>query len=168
MSTYNFNSIASLRSDICLLVCKFFVHEKCLGSIPSFCGKSYRANDNPPEPRRPLSPVDSVRISILTLSIPLSPLPSDGLQYLPKFSDFEYIGHLGDGGYSHVYCVRHIPSMEYMAIKVVDGTNQSAAEQFEMERQILFRFSQDSPFMIKGYCSFHQGVRRQISCVIFS
>jgi hypothetical protein len=88
----------------------------------------------------------------------LDPLSNVGLDYLPKFSDFECIGLLGEGCFSKVYCVKHIPSEKYVAIKFIDGKNESARQQFDMERQILFRFSQQNPYMIKAYCSFHQGV----------
>lgn len=152
MSKYTFDFIISFQSPSDLLECKFFVHERCQTSVPPSCEKF-----DQPEPAPPLNPIDSARPSF-KLPKSLRPLSSEGLKDLPKFSDFEYIGHLGDGGYSHVYCVRHILSMEYMAIKVVDGKNPEARDHFEMERQILFRYSEYSPFMIKGYCSFHQGV----------
>ena len=88
----------------------------------------------------------------------LDPLPKGKLTLLPKFSDFECIGRLGSGGSADVYCVQHIPSKEYAAIKVIDGTLNESRQQFEVERQILFRYSDENPYMIKPYCSFHQGV----------
>jgi hypothetical protein len=88
----------------------------------------------------------------------LEPLPKEKLSLLPKFSDFQCIGRFGSGRYANVYCVQHIPSKEYVAIKVIDGTIEEARQQFEIERQILFRYSQECPYMIKPYCSFHQGV----------
>lgn len=86
------------------------------------------------------------------------PLPKPDLSLLPKLSDFEFIGRLGNGHYGNVYCVQHIPSKECVAIKVVTGIIEEARQQIEVEKQILFRFSQQNPFMIKPYCSFHQGV----------
>jgi hypothetical protein len=93
----------------------------------------------------------------------LGPLPDSNsgrtnLISLPKFNDFEYIGRVGDGAFAQVYCVQHIPSEKYVAIKVTDGKNEQARQQLEVERQILFRYSQGSPYMIKAYCTFHQGV----------
>lgn len=88
----------------------------------------------------------------------LEPLPQGDLTDLPKFSDFECIGRLGTGQYSSVYCARHNQSDKYVAIKVINGSIECARDQFEVERQILFRYSQQNPYMIKGYCSFHQGV----------
>jgi hypothetical protein len=88
----------------------------------------------------------------------LDPLPKEELIFLPNFSDFECIGRLGSGCYAKVYCVQHLPSKEYVAIKVIDGTVEEARQQFEVERQILLRYSHENPYMIKPYCSFHQGV----------
>jgi hypothetical protein len=93
----------------------------------------------------------------------LGPLPEFdlekcGLISLPTSKDFEYIGRLGDGASAQVYCVEHIPSKQYVAIKVADGTNEQARQQLEVERQILFRYSHGNPYMIKAYCTFHQGV----------
>ncbi len=85
-------------------------------------------------------------------------LPNEDLSLLPKFSDFQCIGRLGNGAYANVYCVQHLPSKEYLAIKMIDGKISEARQQFEVERQILFRFGAENPYMIKGYCSFHQGV----------
>jgi hypothetical protein len=91
----------------------------------------------------------------------LGPLPESNLTHLPKFNDFEYIGRVGDGAFAQVYCVEHIPSKQYVAIKVADGKNEQARQQLEVERQILFRYSHGSPYMTKAYCTFHQGVRRR-------
>ena len=93
----------------------------------------------------------------------LGPLPEDDLKKdesisLPTYNDFKYIGRLGDGAFAQVYCVQHIPSNQYVAIKVADGTNEQARQQLEVERQILFRYSHENPYMIKAYCTFHQGV----------
>jgi serine/threonine protein kinase len=88
----------------------------------------------------------------------LNSLPNEGLIPPPKFSDFEYIGCLGQGRYSSVYSVRHIPTDEYVAIKVIDGLIDQARHQFEVERQILYRYGDENPYMVKAYCSFHQGV----------
>ncbi|CAF4907768.1 unnamed protein product, partial [Rotaria magnacalcarata] len=40
---------------------------------------------------------------------------------------------------------------------VADGTNEQARQQLEVEKQILFRYSDGNPYMIKAYCAFHQG-----------
>jgi hypothetical protein len=93
----------------------------------------------------------------------LGPLPEHDLEKtelisLPTYNDFKYIGRLGDGAFAQVYCVQHIPSHQYVAIKVADGTNEQARQQLEVERQILFRYSHENPYMIKAFCTFHQGV----------
>ena len=77
---------------------------------------------------------------------------------LPKFSDFAYVGRVGDGAFAQVYCVQHIASKQHVAIKVADGSNEQARQQLEVERQILFRYSQGNPYMIRAHCTFHQGV----------
>lgn len=77
---------------------------------------------------------------------------------LPKFKDFAYIGHLGGGDFAQVYCVQHILSKKYFAVKVADGKNEQARQQLEVEKQILFRYSEGNPYMVKVYCAFHQGV----------
>ena len=158
--------------------CKFIVHADCQTSVPPLCGVSYevlaKAREEPvlimPTTEKEDDSDDehdrSTTLSLIPSNV-LGPLSTKGLIYLPKLSDFEYIGHFGDGGCSHVYCVQHIQSKEYVAIKVVDGTDQLAQNQFEMERQILFHYSGDNPFMIKGYCSFHQGVRIEFLRLLF-
>lgn len=78
---------------------------------------------------------------------------------LPTLADFEYIGRLGDGAFAKVYCVRHIASKQYVAIKVADGSDDQARQQLEVEKQILFRYGCTNPYMIKAYCTFHHGVR---------
>ena len=93
----------------------------------------------------------------------LGPLPESDLSeieltYLPKYEDFECIGHLGDGAFAQVYCVQHIISKKYFAIKIADGKNDQARQQLEVERQILFRYSHGNPYMIKAYSAFHHGV----------
>jgi hypothetical protein len=93
----------------------------------------------------------------------LGPLPESDLGEtetinLPTLDDFQYIGRLGDGAFAQVYCVEHIRSKRYVAIKVADGTNEQARQQLEIERQILFRYSEGNPYMIKAYCTFHRGV----------
>jgi len=90
--------------------------------------------------------------------LPESDLEKNGTINLPKLDDFQYIGRLGDGAFAQVYCVEHIPSKRYVAIKVADGTNEQARQQLEVERQILFRYSEGNPYMIKAYCTFHRGV----------
>lgn len=94
----------------------------------------------------------------------IEPLPEFSLQNqtsisLPKFSDFEWIGRLGNGASAQVYCVRHSLSGKYFAIKIADGRNEQVRQQIEVEKQILFRHSHGNPYMIKPYCAFHQGVR---------
>jgi serine/threonine protein kinase len=76
----------------------------------------------------------------------------------PSTNDFVYVGRLGSGAFAQVYCVRHVPSEQYVAIKVADGTNEQARLQLDIERQILFRHSEKNPYIIKAYCTFHQGV----------
>ena len=93
--------------------------------------------------------------------LPESKLWQNGSISLPAFDDFEYVGCLGDGAFAQVYCAQHMPSKQYVAIKVADGNNEQARQQLEVERQILFRYSQGNPYMIKAYCTFHQGVRRE-------
>jgi hypothetical protein len=109
----------------------------------------------------PISKTNSLENSSDTTSLGsmwFNSLPKGDLNSLPKFSDFKFIGRLGQGRYANVYCVQHIPSKEYVAIKVIDGLIQEARHQFEVERRILFEYSHGNPYMIKGYCSFHQGV----------
>jgi serine/threonine protein kinase len=93
----------------------------------------------------------------------LNPLPelvldNGGSIPFPTFEDFEYIGRVGDGASAQVYCVQHIPSGQYVAIKVADGANDEARQQLEVEKQILFRYSHGNPYMVKPYCTFHCGV----------
>lgn len=90
--------------------------------------------------------------------LPESELLKNGKISFPKFEDFEYVGRLGDGACAQVYCVEHIPSKKYVAMKVADGSNEQARQQLEVERQILFRYSEKNPYMIKAYCTFHKGV----------
>lgn len=90
--------------------------------------------------------------------LPESDLFEEELEFLPKYEDFEYVGRLGDGAFAQVYCVQHIASKKYFAIKVADGKNEQARQQLEVERQILFRYSQGNPYMIKAYSTFHHGV----------
>jgi hypothetical protein len=160
------------------LECHFIIHEHCQSNIPPMCTISYDSisqalsdrsftTDALPavrfhsSAREPSSDKDS-KSSSLDLSW-LDPLPKfdsekRGSISLATFKDFEYIGRLGEGVFAQVYCVQHIPSKQYVAIKVADGKNEHARQQLEVERQILFRYSHGNPFMIKAYCAFHQGV----------
>ncbi|CAF4392070.1 unnamed protein product, partial [Rotaria socialis] len=157
--------------------CSLVTHKKCCHDISFWCKKSmFPSNDQP-------SRISSIEPPILTkdrspLSIPskptqlsttsstnfptFDPLPGFPLENqrrisLPKFSDFEYVGRLGSGGYAQVYCVQHILSKQYFAIKVVDGKKAEARQQLEIEKQILFRYSYGNSYMVKAYCAFHQG-----------
>ncbi|CAM4832558.1 unnamed protein product [Rotaria magnacalcarata] len=153
--------------------CHFLIHHYCESNVPESCRKS---NDPPPsissiEP--PILIKDQSPLSIPSKPTQLSttsstnfstfdPLPGFTLENqrrisLPKFSDFEYVGRLGSGGYAQVYCVQHILSKQYFAIKVADGTNEQARQQLEVEKQILFRYSYGNSYMVKAYCAFHQG-----------
>jgi hypothetical protein len=165
------------------LACNFIVHKKCEINVPPMCTSSYDSignaltsgiiqigvynslfntmeEDNEHDSYLNLSEDENANYSNCSSMdfTWLDSLPKTDLKFLPKFSDFECIGRLGSGRYGNVYCVQHIPSKEYFAIKVIDGTIEEAKQQFEVERQILFRFSQKNHYMIKGYCSFHQGV----------
>ena len=91
-------------------------------------------------------------------SLPDGDLIQNGRITFPTFEDFEYIGRLGNGAFAQVYCVEHIQSKKYVAIKVADGKNDQARQQLEIERQILFRYSKQNPYMIKAYCTFHREV----------
>ncbi|CAF4663270.1 unnamed protein product [Rotaria socialis] len=118
--------------------CSLVTHKKCCHDISFWCKKSmFPSNDQP-------SRISSIEPPILTkdrspLSIPskptqlsttsstnfptFDPLPGFPLENqrrisLPKFSDFEYVGRLGSGGYAQVYCVQHILSKQYFAIKL--------------------------------------------------
>ncbi len=42
--------------------------------------------------------------------------------------------------------------------EVANGINEQAGQQLDVERQILFRYSQRNSYMIKAYCTFHQEV----------
>jgi hypothetical protein len=103
---------------------------------------------------------DDCSISSSLILIWPDPLPKQDSVLIPKFSDFEYIGRLGDGASGQVYCAQHIQSKEYVAVKVIDGLNEQARHQLEVEKQILYRYSDGNPYMIKAYCTFHQGVGR--------
>ncbi|CAF1652078.1 unnamed protein product [Rotaria magnacalcarata] len=141
------------------------------------CTKSCRKSNDPPPSISSIEPPilikDQSPLSIPSKPTQLSttsstnfstfdPLPGFTLENqrrisLPKFSDFEYVGRLGSGGYAQVYCVQHILSKQYFAIKVADGTNEQARQQLEVEKQILFRYSYGNSYMVKAYCAFHQG-----------
>ncbi|CAF1194932.1 unnamed protein product [Adineta steineri] len=163
-----------LRHALKCIQCHFIIHKHCEQHVPSMCAIPYmligkRANtessrseitstiSNEPEISNIIS---SLRRYSTTSSIsfpPLNLLLNENVISLPKFSDFKCIGCLGSGRFASVYCVQHIPSEKYLAIKVIDGLVESARQQFEVERQILYRFSDRNPYMIKAYCSFHQG-----------
>lgn len=78
---------------------------------------------------------------------------------LPKYSDFECIGRLGQGAFSTVYIAKHIPTNELVTLKVINGTDAEAREQIKREKDFLFKFSHDNPYIIKAFCTFHHGVR---------
>ena len=85
--------------------------------------------------------------------------PQTDRRLLPSFADFRLEGRIGDGMYAKVYCAQHIPSRQYVAIKVANGLDPEARQQLEVEREILFRYADENPYMVKAYCSFHHGVR---------
>ena len=155
------------------LECEFIIHKYCQANVPPMCGLSYgsvkkgglQINEPKPDPFVPefkthsLEQQNNYYDDTVSVDIRwLDPLPYGGLISLPKFSDFECIGRLGQGRYGNVFCVQHIVLQEYFAIKVVDGLIEEARQQFESERQILYRYSCGNPYMIKAYCTFHQGV----------
>lgn len=151
-------------------MCSFIIHEQCEIGIPPMCGISYKvvakaiekglyqitASSPPVNPTEQESECYSDTSSINFEW--LSPLPKADLGLLPKLSDFEFVGRLGNGHYANVYCVQHIPSKECVAIKIINGIVEEARQQIEVEKQILFRYSQKNPYMVKPYCSFHHGV----------
>ncbi|CAF1620778.1 unnamed protein product [Adineta ricciae] len=160
-----------------ILVCHFIIHEHCQSNVPPMCTLAYDSiaeaipTTTPPPhigvrfhpPKATINPREQSRSS----SFDLSWLESlSGLTVttnkaipLPKFSDFAYVGRVGDGAFAQVYCVQHIASKQHMAVKVADGSNEQARQQLEVERQILFRYSQGNPYMIRAYCTFHQGTK---------
>ena len=93
------------------------------------------------------------------LPLPMLACPQTGRSLLPAFADFRLEGKIGDGVYAKVYCAQHIPSGQYVAIKVANASNPEAKPQLEVEREILFRYAGGNPYMVKAYCSFHHGVR---------
>lgn len=116
-----------------------------------------------PTYKRSIKRVDKPSISSsfdLSWLDPLPELPSQNqqLKSLPTFHDFQYCGRLGDGVYAKVYCARHISSKKYVAIKVADGRDKQARQQLEVEKEILFRYGDANPYIVKAYCAFHQGV----------
>ncbi|CAF0966779.1 unnamed protein product [Rotaria sordida] len=153
--------------------CHFIIHEHCQPNIPLMCTISYNSlsqiisakkqpivshppNPSPPQDDDPHSKSSSFDLSWLD-SLPEFSIENLQRISLPKFHDFKYIGRLGDGAFAQVYCVQHILSKQYFAIKVADGTNEQARQQLEVEKYILFRYSHGNPYMIKAYCAFHQG-----------
>lgn len=161
-----------------LLECSLIIHEDCQSNVPDMCSIPYNSigpiisDENicrivtRMHLPKPIHVNDNDSISSSTDLSWLGPLPEsklwqNGSIALPRFQDFEYVGCLGDGAFAQVYCVQHLPSKQYVAIKVADGNNEQARQQLEVERQILFRHSQGNPYMIKAYCTFHQGVRHK-------
>ncbi|CAF1013957.1 unnamed protein product [Rotaria sordida] len=153
--------------------CSAIIHERCQSKISPICSIS---NDSPTETILKYSNIVGARFhgakikkeknrhsesSSFDLSWldPLPELPIENSQgiSLPKFHDFKYIGRLGNGACAQVYCIQHILSEQYFAIKVADGTDIEARQQLEVEKYILFRYSHGNPYMIKVYCAFHQG-----------
>lgn len=112
---------------------------------------------SPPDDHHSQSP----SVDFTWLEPPLTQIltcPQTGTFLLPKFSDFQFIGRLGDGACAKVYCAQHIPSKKYVAIKVANGANEEARHQLEVERQILFRYGDRNRYMVKAYCTFHHAV----------
>ncbi|CAF2673748.1 unnamed protein product [Rotaria sp. Silwood2] len=155
--------------------CYFIIHEHCQSNIPLMCTISYDAlakmivekkkqihinvgihDPNHKKDNDQYSKSSSFDLSWLD-SLPEFPIKNPQRISLPNFNDFKYIGRLGDGAFAQVYCVQHILSKQYFAIKVADGANEQARQQLEVEKQILFRYSDGNPYMIKAYCAFHQG-----------
>ncbi|CAF1345772.1 unnamed protein product [Rotaria magnacalcarata] len=146
--------------------CHFIIHQHCQLNVPPMCTIPYSTVSKILGEDRPKPPIENCNKRGTTSSsigfstfdpLPGFPLEKQQRISLPKFNDFEYVGRLGSGGYAQVYCVQHILSKQYFAIKVADGTNEQARQQLEIEKQILFRYSDGNPYMIKAYCAFHQG-----------
>ncbi|CAF0757889.1 unnamed protein product [Adineta steineri] len=156
------------------LECHFIIHEHCQPNVPPMCTIPYNSMAEAMADARDLIhrgvrihysnqeiEVNHSRSSSFDISW-LDPLPEFDFEkhntiFLPKIADFEYIGRVGDGAFAQVYCVQHISSKQYLAVKVADGKNDQARQQLEVEKQILFRYSRGNPYMIKAYCTFHQG-----------
>ncbi|UJR30042.1 hypothetical protein I4U23_017587 [Adineta vaga] len=162
---------AIFRNALKCTQCYFIIHEHCQANVPPMCAIPYdvMARAIPAtnlgvrihKPKPIIDPDRFSRSSSFGLSW-LDALPKFDLKRsesipLPKLEDFQYIGRVGDGAFAQVYCVQHILSKQYVAIKVADGKNEQAKQQLEVERQILFRYSQGNPYMIKAYCTFHKG-----------
>ena len=152
-------------------VCNFVIHEKCLGFVPSLCGTKYSILDKQIRngifkevfSRTSTSDGES-RYSSTSASSTMSSISStigdQPIEVIPKHSDFECIGRLGRGAFSTVYVAKHIPTNELVTIKVVNGiADAEAREQIQREKDFLFKFSHDNPYIIKAYCTFHHGVR---------
>ncbi|CAF1130746.1 unnamed protein product [Adineta ricciae] len=157
--------------------CHFIIHEHCKSNVPLMCTLAYDSiaeaipNTTPPShigvrfhpPKATINLREQSRSSSFDFSWleSLSELnvTTNKAVPLPKFSDFAYVGRVGDGAFAQVYCVQHIASKQHMAIKVADGSNEQARQQLEVERQILFRYSQGNPYMIRAHCTFHQGTK---------
>ncbi|CAF3880581.1 unnamed protein product [Rotaria sp. Silwood1] len=153
--------------------CSITIHERCQSNVSQMCKIS---DDSPPATPSAFPNIVGARFHVekikkennqisqsssfdLSWLDPLPKLPIYNQQTisLPKFSDFEFIGRLGDGASGQVYCVQHTLSKKYLAIKVADGKNGQARQQLEVEKYVLFRHSSGNPYMVKAYCAFHQG-----------
>ena len=161
------------------LECQLIIHENCQGNVPPMCGIPYYSlmkvfeedvvvsiASGPVRFHQRLhsGPGNGSKSSSFDFSWLEPPLELDNANgcasdLLPTLADFEYIGRLGDGAFAKVYCVRHIASKQYLAVKVADGSDEQARQQLEVEKQILFRYGYTNPYMIKAYCTFHHGVR---------
>ncbi|CAF2808816.1 unnamed protein product [Rotaria sp. Silwood2] len=154
--------------------CSLIIHERCRSKVPPVCITS---NEPPLDTTATYRHVIGARFhgekikknrqhsqsSSFDLSW-LDPLPKLSIKdqqriLLPKFNDFKFIGRLGDGATGQVYCVQHNLSKQYFAVKVANGANEETRQQLEVERHILFRYSDGNPYIIKAYCAFHQGTK---------
>lgn len=170
------------------LECHFIIHEHCQSNVPPMCTVNYKkladalGNEavdlgafglvrmhsaaeteseiviHPPDDNHSESPSGDFTF----LEPPLkhiSMFPENERKLLPTFSDFRLDGRIGNGAYAKVYCAQHIQSKQYVAIKVANASDADARQQLEIEREILFRYGGENPYMVKAFCSFHHGNR---------
>lgn len=150
------------------LGCNLVIHEKCLGFIPSLCGTELKTLNKQmhngilkEEFSRTSISDGEIRYSSSSPSSTMSSTSSRGdhqPEIVPQWSDFKCIGRLGQGAFSTVYVAQYLPNCELVTLKVVNSTESEAQDQIKQEKEYLYKFSHDNPYIIKAFCTFHHGV----------